>query len=97
MNNKKEFTVLISFILGAFMLITFSSWTKNEPSAPKQTVIFHTADLNQLTKIVTDYAKLGYTVTQMESQAVTNTYGGRSSCGGDCQVIKSEIVVVLVK
>lgn len=78
-------------------LIGISFAGANSATQTKQTVIFHTADLNQLTKIVSDYSKIGYVVTQMESQAVTNTYGGRTSCGGDCQVIKSEIVVVMVK
>lgn len=65
--------------------------------SPKETVTFHSADLTQLTKIITDYSKAGYTVTQTVAQPLTNTYGGRTSCSGDCSIVKGEILVVMTK
>ena len=75
------------------LIIVVSSFS----NAPKQTVAFHSSDLNQLTKITLDYSKAGYVVTQTESQSLTNTYGGRTSCGGDCSIVEGEIFVVMTK
>lgn len=90
--NKYFFSVLISVTLICIFLISATS-----PTAKKDTVVFHTADLNQAKKIIIDYAKAGYSVVSVTPQALTNTYGGRTSCSGDCQVVKGELFVVMEK
>lgn len=87
---KPNFIILSLFALVGMILLIGANSTTN-------TVAFHSSDLNQVQKIITDYSKAGFTVKTIVSQSLTNTYGGRTSCGGDCQVVRGELFIVMTK
>ena len=88
----KNITILI--ILGLFLISMTTIQTLTSRS--KQQVVFHSNDLNQLTRIINDYYKDGYRVTLSTSQSISTSLNSRINMI-DFRDIKGEILVIMEK
>lgn len=88
---------LLTILLCSFIFISATT-IQTLTQRSKEQIVFHSNDLNQLTKIINDYYKIGYRVTETAPQSISVLSLRDGRCGGCANEhvdFKGEILVIM--